>query len=106
MLNPHAVLCHGNKGAGKTASGCRKGTLPGEDSISVCLEMGRLSKDRDGGRIVSQQAGRCGNWKTLLRNGMWETAGYMIRRREIMVGKTGQAKARLQSFKMPVRFGL
>ena len=38
VLNPHVTLCHGNKGAGKTTSGSRKGTLPGEDSIRGCLE--------------------------------------------------------------------
>lgn len=31
-------MYHGNKGTGKTTSGCRKGTLPGEDSTSVCLK--------------------------------------------------------------------
>lgn len=54
VLNSRVISCHGNKGAGKITSGCRKGTLPEEDSTSVCLKRWvDFLEGRDGGRIIS-----------------------------------------------------
>lgn len=68
VLNPRVILCPGNKGAGKTTSGCRKGTLPGEDNIRVCLE-----------RWVDFQEAEMGEG---LFPSKWMTASVMIRKPE------------------------